>query len=135
MRAMTLEWLVRDRLFASQTATTTVGALGLDRPTEVVEVDAKVHTGRTADLLKEALDRALEDGAGTLTHAPDVVDLAERFGQHCDRIDQASIFGNVKRSIHLHDAFAREGLERTGRSVVERYHSDFALDYDPGSNS
>lgn len=68
MRAMTFERLVRDKSFASQTATTTVGALGLDRPTEVVVMDAKVNTDRTADLLQEAHDRALKDGAATLIH-------------------------------------------------------------------
>ena len=68
MRAMTFERLVRDKQFASQMATTTVGALGLDRPTEVVVVDAQVNTDRTADLLQEAHDRALADGAATLIH-------------------------------------------------------------------
>lgn len=68
MRAMTFERLVRDKTFASQTATTTVGALGLDRPTEVVVVDARVNTDRTAQLLADAHDRALADGAATLIH-------------------------------------------------------------------
>ena len=68
MRAMTFERLVRDKTFASQTATTTVGALGLDRPTEVFVPNAKVNSGLTAQLLSEAHDRALADGAATLIH-------------------------------------------------------------------
>lgn len=56
---------------------------------------------------------------------------AERFGHHYDRIEMVSMFGNVKRCIPLHDELAREGLRRTGRSVVEHYHSDFSLVYDP----
>ena len=48
MRAMTFERLVRDESFASRTATTTVGALGLARPPEVVLADAGVRTDRTA---------------------------------------------------------------------------------------
>ena len=48
MRAMTFERLVRDEAFASKTVTTAVGAVGLDRPTEVVVADARVNTDRTA---------------------------------------------------------------------------------------
>ena len=56
---------------------------------------------------------------------------AEQFGKHYDRIEQVSVFGNVYRSIPMQDEFAREGLRRTGRSVVEHYQSDFAVEYDP----
>ena len=59
---------------------------------------------------------------------------AARFGQHFDRIEQVSVFGNVKRCIPLHTEFAREGLLRTGHSVIELYHSDFSIEYDPRSS-
>ena len=48
MRAMTFERLVRDERFASQVATTTVGQLGLDRPTSVVIANANGKLDRTA---------------------------------------------------------------------------------------
>jgi hypothetical protein len=72
MRAMTFERLVRDEAFASRTVTTTVGAVGLNRPTEVVVVDARVSKDRTAMLLQQAHDRAVADGAATLIHQPAV---------------------------------------------------------------
>jgi hypothetical protein len=68
MRAMTFERLVRDESFASRTVTTTVGALGLKRPTEVVVVDARLSKDRTSELLAQACDRAVRDGAATLIH-------------------------------------------------------------------
>lgn len=68
MRAMTFERLVRDEAFASKTVTTTVGALGLDRPTEVIVADARVNKDRTAMLLQQAHDRAVADAAATLIH-------------------------------------------------------------------
>jgi hypothetical protein len=68
MRAMTFERLVKDRQFASRVATTAVGALKLDRPKEVVIADARVNTARTAELLKQAHDRAIADDAATLLY-------------------------------------------------------------------
>jgi hypothetical protein len=68
MRAMTFERLVRDRRFASEVATTTVGRLALERPTAVVIVDAHVNSERTASLLEAAHTRAVEDGEVTLLH-------------------------------------------------------------------
>lgn len=68
MRAMTFERLVRDEAFASRTVTTTVGALGLKRPTEVVIADARVNRDRTTTLLEQAHERAVTDGAATLIH-------------------------------------------------------------------
>jgi len=68
MRAMTFERLVRSEKFASEVATTTVGRLGLDRPTEVVTVNAHVSTDKTAALLAAAHQRATESGAATLIH-------------------------------------------------------------------
>lgn len=68
MRAMTFERLVRDGAFAGKTVTTTVGAIGLDRPTEVVIADARVNRDRTALLLQEAHERAVKHGAATLIH-------------------------------------------------------------------
>ncbi|MBD3926093.1 hypothetical protein IEZ26_15825 [Nocardioides cavernae] len=68
MRAMTFERLVKNEAFASQTVTTTVGAVGLNRPSEVVIADAKINKDRTADLLSAAHQRAIGDGAATLIH-------------------------------------------------------------------
>jgi len=68
MRAMTFERLVREERFASEVATTAVGRLGLDRPTEVVTVNAHVNVDKTADLLEDAHIRAVNDGAATLIH-------------------------------------------------------------------
>jgi hypothetical protein len=68
MRAMTFERLVRDVRFASEVATTTVGRLGLTRPTEVVTVNAHVDVARTAHLLSAAHSRAVGAGAATLLH-------------------------------------------------------------------
>jgi hypothetical protein len=68
MRAMTFERLVRDERFASQVATTTVGRLALERPTEVVIANARGNVDRTATLLAEAHDRAVSDGAATVVH-------------------------------------------------------------------
>ncbi|NKY53390.1 hypothetical protein [Nocardia vermiculata] len=70
MRAMTFEHLVRDDKFVSEIATTTVGRLGLDRPTSVVTANALVWLDKTAALLAEAHARALRDGAATLIHGP-----------------------------------------------------------------
>jgi len=61
MRAMTFERLVRDVKFASEVATTTVGRLDLDRPTEVVTVNARVNVDKTAALLVDAHARATSD--------------------------------------------------------------------------
>ncbi|PQM53305.1 hypothetical protein C5U48_05365 [Mycolicibacter virginiensis] len=66
MRAMTFERLVRNEDFAGQIATRTVGALGLDRPKEVVTVDAHTSVDSTAQALTDAHARALNDGAVTL---------------------------------------------------------------------
>ena len=54
IRAMTFERLVRDVRFASQVATTTVGELRLERPTEVVIVDAAGSVDRTGEVLADA---------------------------------------------------------------------------------
>ena len=68
MRAMTFERLVQDKRFASEVATTTVGQLRLARPSSVVTVKARVSSIRTAELLKAAHQRAVEDNAATLIH-------------------------------------------------------------------
>lgn len=68
MRAMTFERLVRDVRFASQVATTTVGRLSLDRPTEVVIANARGNIDRAAEALAQAHDRAVADGAATVIH-------------------------------------------------------------------
>ncbi|OBJ98399.1 hypothetical protein A5638_10450 [Mycolicibacterium fortuitum] len=66
MRAMTFERLVRNENFAGQVTTRTAGALGLDRPTEVVTVDAHMSVDKTAQALSDAHARAVNDGAATL---------------------------------------------------------------------
>jgi hypothetical protein len=66
MRAMTFERLVRNESFAGQVATRTVGELGLDRPKEVVTVDARVSVDATVQALTDAHTRAVNDGAVTL---------------------------------------------------------------------
>lgn len=68
MRAMTFERLVRDVRFASEVATTTAGRLGLDRPTEVVTVNAHLSVDTTAKLLGDAHVRAVSQRAATLIH-------------------------------------------------------------------
>ena len=68
MRAMTFERLVRSAKFASEVATTTVGRLDLDRPTEVVTVNAHVNVDKTVALLVAAHARATTSGAATLIH-------------------------------------------------------------------
>lgn len=68
IRAMIFERLVRDSRFASQVATTTVGQLALDRPSEVVIADAKGNLDFTATLLADAHDRAIADHAATVIH-------------------------------------------------------------------
>lgn len=68
MRAMTFERLVRSAGFASRVATTTVGALSLDRPSEVFVANAHVSVDTTAQLLEAAHKRATTSGAATLIH-------------------------------------------------------------------
>ena len=77
MRAMTFERLVRDERFASQVATTTVGRLALDRPTEVVIANGAGNVARTATLLIGAHNRAVSNGAATVIH-----NLAVPFAQY-----------------------------------------------------
>lgn len=66
MRAMTFERLVRKEAFAGQVATRTVGALGLDRPKEVVIVDAHLSVDTTARAFTDAHKSAVNHGATTL---------------------------------------------------------------------
>jgi len=68
MRAMTFERLVRDARFASEVATTAVGRLDLDRPTQVVVVNARINVDRTAQLLADAHSRAVAEGAATMIY-------------------------------------------------------------------
>ncbi|MBX9918562.1 MAG: hypothetical protein K2Y33_01835 [Mycolicibacterium frederiksbergense] len=65
MRAMTFERLVRNERFATQIATRTAGALGLERPTEVVIGDARTNIDRTLQAFTDAHERA-QSGAATL---------------------------------------------------------------------
>lgn len=68
MRAMTFESLVRDERFASEVATTAVGRLDLDRPKQVVIVNARINVDRTAKLLADAHARAVGEGAATMIY-------------------------------------------------------------------
>ena len=72
MRAMAFERLVRDERFASQVATTTVGRLGLDRPTRGRH---RRRQGQRRTAPQASGRRAQErsrDGAATLIHEPAV---------------------------------------------------------------
>ncbi|SDK48776.1 hypothetical protein SAMN04487820_108218 [Actinopolyspora mzabensis] len=69
MRAVTFEHLVRTDRFASELATTTVGRLGLNRPTDIVTADAHDDADKTAGLLADAHARAVSDGSVTLLHS------------------------------------------------------------------
>lgn len=68
MRAMTFERLVRHESFASKIATKAVGYLELERPSEVVTVNAHVSVSTTAALLAKAHERAIQSGATTLIY-------------------------------------------------------------------
>lgn len=67
-RAMTFERMVHDPRYASEVATSTIGALGLDRPVGVSVADAHVNADRTAESLAVAHDRATSSGVATLVH-------------------------------------------------------------------
>ncbi|MGJ7908212.1 hypothetical protein ACOQFL_17245 [Actinopolyspora sp. H202] len=69
MRAVTFEHLVRTDRFASELATTTVGRLGLNRPTDIVTADAHGDADKTRGLLADAHARAASDGSVTLLHS------------------------------------------------------------------
>lgn len=68
MRAMAFERLVRDKQFASEVVTVSVGALGLGRPKAVVVADARIDTGKTAAILEQAHNAAVVYGNATLIH-------------------------------------------------------------------
>src|SRR2546421_2513218 len=72
MRAMAFEHLVRDKRFASQVATTCVGALDLPRPEFVVIADATRHRVTTLKHLASALTAATKAKKATLIHEPAV---------------------------------------------------------------
>lgn len=67
-RAMTFERMVHDAQHASEVATSTIGALELERPAAVIVVDAQVSADRTADLLTAAHERAVTSSVATLIH-------------------------------------------------------------------
>lgn len=68
MRAMAFERLIRDKRFASEVVTVSVGALGLERPKAVVVVDAHVDTAKTALILVQAHNAAVTRGNATLIY-------------------------------------------------------------------
>ncbi|WP_346028597.1 hypothetical protein [Arthrobacter parietis] len=65
---MTFERLVRHESFASKIATKALGYLELERPSEVVTVNAHVNASMTATLLAESHERAIRTGATTLIY-------------------------------------------------------------------
>lgn len=68
MRAMAFERLIRDKRFASEVVTVSVGALGLKRPKAVVVADARVDSVKTALILDQAHTAAVTHGNATLIH-------------------------------------------------------------------
>jgi len=68
MRAMAFERLIRDKRFASEVVTVSVGALGLQRPKAVVVADAHVDAANTALILDQAHNAAVKHGNATLIH-------------------------------------------------------------------
>ncbi|WP_327094653.1 hypothetical protein OIE68_31765 [Nocardia vinacea] len=68
MRAMAFERLIRDKRFASEVVTVSVGALGLKRPKAVVVADAHIDAAKTASILEQAHNAAIAYGNATLIH-------------------------------------------------------------------
>jgi len=68
MRAVAFERLIRDKRFASEVVTVSVGALGLQRPKVVVVADARIDTNKTASILEQAHNAAAAHGHATLIH-------------------------------------------------------------------
>ena len=68
MRAMAFERLIRDKRFASEVVTVSVGALGLQRPKAVVVTDARIDAEMTASILEQAHNAAVGHGNATLIH-------------------------------------------------------------------
>ena len=66
MRAMTFERLVRHDAFVSRLLTTTVGSLGLARPTGVRRADGHVSVNTTATVLMQAHLKAMHEGVATM---------------------------------------------------------------------
>lgn len=72
VRAMTFEALINRDEFATRIATTTLGSLGLTRPSGITIVNARRDVARTAELLGAARDRAVAHHVATLVHSPAV---------------------------------------------------------------
>ena len=72
VRAMTFEALINRDEFATRIATTTVGSLGLTRPSGITIANARRDVSRTADLLGAAHARAMTHHVTTLVHSPAV---------------------------------------------------------------
>lgn len=68
MRAVVFERLVRDKQFASEVVTVSVGAIGLARPKAVVVADARIDAAKTAVILEQAHTAAVAHGNATLIH-------------------------------------------------------------------
>lgn len=59
-----------------------------------------------------------------------LADFAERYPGAFDRIEQVTVIGNRKRTIPLHSQYARDGIRKHGRSVLDFYESDIAIAYE-----
>ncbi|MDP9433531.1 MAG: hypothetical protein M3P91_12735 [Actinomycetota bacterium] len=58
-----------------------------------------------------------------------LADFAERYPSAFHRVEQLTQLGAIRRSIPLHIETARTGVRETGRSIVEFYESDIAIEY------
>jgi hypothetical protein len=68
MRAVAFERLIRDRRFASEVVTVSIGALGLRRPKAVAVANAHIDVAKTAEILERAHNAAVAHGTATLIH-------------------------------------------------------------------
>lgn len=68
MRALVFEGLVKDKRFASEVVSRSVGHLGLRRPNAVVVANAHVDASTTARILRQAHNGAVANGNATLIH-------------------------------------------------------------------
>ncbi|KUL31442.1 hypothetical protein [Actinoplanes awajinensis] len=96
IRAMTFEKLVRDDRFAAELVTTTVGQLGLSRPTAVRRRACRADVSTTATELASAHRQAIVAGEATmlvglavpyleLEHVPDASSILPDFAVVCPR--------------------------------------------------
>ncbi len=58
-----------------------------------------------------------------------LADFVERYPKAFHRVEQVTQLGAILRSIPLHMEMARTSVRETGRSIVEIYESDIAIEY------